>query len=58
MVHGLRQIIELNNHAYLVEMAVKEGIIEPMPATVQLTKEQIDELRRLGYAVDDPNLSG
>ena len=55
MVHGLNQIIELNNHAYLVEMAIKEGIIEPVPATVKLTKEQLKELRQLGYAIDDPN---
>jgi hypothetical protein len=55
MVHGLNQIIELNNHAYLVEMAIKEGIIEPVPATVKLTQEQLDQLKRLGYAVDDPN---
>ena len=55
MVHGLKQIIELNNHAYLVEMAIKEGLIEPMPATVQLTEEQLNELRRLGYTVDDPD---
>lgn len=54
MVHGLKQIIELNNHAYLVEMAIKEGIIEPMPSTVRLTKKQLDELGRLGYAIDDP----
>jgi len=54
MVHGLKQIIELNNHAYLVEMAIKEGLIEPMPATAQLTEEQLNELRRLGYAVDNP----
>jgi len=56
MAHGLNQIIELNNHAYLVEMAIKEGIIEPMPATVQLTEKQLDELRRLGYGIDSPDL--
>ena len=55
MVHGLKQIIELNNHAYLVEMAIKEGLIEPVPATVRLTEEQLDELRRLGYAIDGPD---
>jgi hypothetical protein len=54
VVHGLKQIIELNNHAYLVEMAIKEGIIEPMPPTVQLTEEQLNELRCLGYAIDGP----
>jgi len=52
MVRGLNQIIELNNHAYPVEIAIKEGIIEPMPATVQLTEEHSDELRRPGYAID------
>lgn len=56
MVHGLKQIIELNEHAYLVEMAVKEGIIEPVPVTVQLTQEQLDQLEKLGYSIDDPNL--
>ena len=55
MVRGLNPIIELNNHAYPVEIAIEEGIIEPMPATVQLTEEQLDELRRLRYAIDDPN---
>lgn len=55
MVHGLKQIIELNNHAYLVEMAIKEGLIEPMPDRVQLTEEQLNELRRLGYAVEHPD---
>jgi hypothetical protein len=57
MVHGLKQIIELNHNAYLVEMAIKEGIIEPVPATVRLTKEQLSQLRKLGYNVDTPNLS-
>jgi hypothetical protein len=57
MVHGLNQIIELNNHAYLVEMAIKEGLIEPVPATVKLTEEQLNLLRKLGYNVDTPNLS-
>ena len=57
MVHGLKQIIELNNHAYLVEMAIKEGIIEPMPATVRLTKEQLNELEKLGYSIDNSNLA-
>jgi hypothetical protein len=54
MVHGLDQIIELNNYAYPVETAMKEGIIEPMPATVHLTEEQLDQPRRSGYAVDRP----
>ena len=57
MVHGLKQIIELNNHAYLVEMAIKEGIIEPVPATVQLTEEQLDRLKKLGYRIDVPEPS-
>lgn len=57
MVHGLKQIIELNHHAYLVEMAIKEGIIEPMPATVRLTEEQLNQLRKLGYNVDTPDVS-
>ena len=57
MVHGLNQIIELNNHAYLVEMAIKEGIIEPVPATVKLTEEQLNLLRKLGYNVYTPDLS-
>jgi hypothetical protein len=57
MVHGLNQIIELNHHACLVEMAIKEGIIEPMPAKLQLTKAQLDELGRLGYTVDTSDLS-
>ena len=56
MVHGLKQIIELNHHAYLVEMAIKEGIIEPMPATVMLTEEQLSQLRKLGYNVDIPDI--
>jgi hypothetical protein len=56
MVHGLKQIIELNHNAYLVEMAIKEGIIEPVPATVRLTKEQLNQLRKLGYNVDTPDL--
>lgn len=55
MVHGLNQIIELNNHAYLVEMAIKEGIIDPVLATVHLTEEQLKELKQLGYAIDKPN---
>jgi hypothetical protein len=54
MVHGLSQIIKLNHHAYLVEMAIKKGIIEPVPVTVRLTKEQLDRLRKLGYNVDAP----
>ena len=57
MVHGLKQIIELNNHAYPVEMAVKEGIIKPVPALVQLSEEQLDQLKKLGYIVDEPDLS-
>ena len=56
MVHGLNQIIELNNHAYLVEMAIKEGIIEPVPDTVRLSEGQLKELRRIGYAIDNPDL--
>jgi len=52
MVHGLNQIIELNHHACLVEMAIREGIIEPVPATVQLTAGQLDELKKLGYSID------
>jgi hypothetical protein len=56
MVHGLKQIIELNNHAYQVEIAIKEGIIDPVPATVRLTKKQLDELRRLGYEIAGANL--
>jgi hypothetical protein len=57
MVHGLKQIIELNHHAYLVEMAIKEGIIKPMPVTVKLTQEQLNRLRKLGYSVDTPDLA-
>lgn len=56
MVHGLKQIIELNHHAYLVEMAIKEGIIEPMPSTVRLTEEQLNHLRKLGYNIDTPDI--
>ena len=55
MVHGLKQIIELNHRAYLVEMAIKEGIIKPMPVTVRLTEEQLNQLRKLGYNVDAPD---
>ena len=58
MVHGLKQIIELNNHAYLVEMAIKEGLIEPTPATVRLTEAQLEELKRMGYLVDVPDSLG
>ncbi len=57
MVHGLKQIIELNHRAYLVEMAIKEGIIEPVPVTARLTEEQLSRLRELGYAVDAPDPS-
>lgn len=57
MVHGLDQIIKLNHHAYLVEMAIKEGIIQPVPVTTRLTEEQLNRLRRLGYNVDTPNSS-
>jgi len=55
MVHGLKQIIELNNHAYLVEMAIREGIIRPVPVTAKLTEEQLGQLRKLGYNVDTPD---
>ena len=55
MVHGLKQIIELNHHAYLVEMAIKEGIIKPVPVTTRLTEEQLNQLRKLGYDVDTPD---
>ena len=57
MVHGLKQIIELNHRAHLVEMAIKEGIIKPMPLTVRLTEEQLNRLRKLGYNVDAPEQS-
>jgi hypothetical protein len=57
MVHGLKQIIELNHHAYLVGVAIKEGIIKPMPLTVRLTEEQLNRLRKLGYNVDAPEQS-
>ena len=57
MVHGLNQMIKLNNHAYLVEMAIKEGIIEPVPARARLTKEQLDQLKKPGYSIDVPDLS-
>ena len=57
MVHGLKQIIELNHRAYLVGMAIKEGIIEPMPVTIRLTEEQLNRLRKLGYDVDAPGRS-
>ena len=55
MVHGLDQIIKLNHHAYLVEMAIKEGIIKPVPVTTRLTEEQLNQLRKLGYDVDTPD---
>lgn len=55
MVHGLDQIIKLNHRAYLVEMAIKEGIIEPAPVTTRLTEEQLNQLRKLGYNVDTPD---
>ena len=55
MVHGLDQIVKLNHHAYLVETAIKEGIIEPVPVTTRLTEEQLNRLRKLGYNVDMPD---
>jgi hypothetical protein len=55
MVHGLDQIIKLNHHAYLLEMAIKEGIIKPVPVTTRLTEEQLNQLRKLGYDVDTPD---
>lgn len=55
MVHGLKQIIELNHNAYLVEIAIKEGILVSMPVTAKLTEEQLNRLRKLGYNVDAPD---
>ena len=55
MVHGLDQIIKLNHHAYLVEMAIREGIINPVPVTTRLTDEQLNRLKKLGYNVDMPD---
>jgi hypothetical protein len=56
MVHGLDQIVKLNHHAYLVETAIREGIIEPVPVTTGLTEEQLNRLRKLGYNVDRPGV--
>jgi hypothetical protein len=55
MVHAPSQIIELNHHTCPGQIAIKEGIIRPVPLIASVTEEQLNRLREPGYNVDGPD---